>query len=258
MNTRNKRPLLGLLLVLFLSSTFLQAQTKLTGKVTLDGFAVVGLEILNISSEQTATTDAQGEYSIEVKPEEMVVVASEDFEYFRKFISEELYENPTLDIQLVLREQVEVLDEVIVNNSISAEQLGLRLKRKRTRAESQFYRDAKVLNTVNIGLGGGVALNMGAIINAISGKRRYVKQALKLEKYEINYTKLRAFYTNETLMAKFGMNADNCDDFLAYVSMQKETTDRLAKGASDRLNFYLSGLSVKYLANQKEEVLEEL
>lgn len=232
-------------------------QQELQGVVSTEGQKVVGLSILNLQTEATATTDEQGKFALEVTVGDMLVIATPEFHYYRKLITEAILRQQPLQIQLEKRNDIEVLEEVdVYNRSISAEQLGLKIKPKMTRAQREYYAGGRVLNSLNLGTMAGVGLNLDAIINSITGKRRFLEQGLKLEQHEKNYEKLRIKFSNQVLYERYAISQDEAEDFLYYCSMQPETQAKLAVQSDAQLQFYISGLVVQYRENQSSHALD--
>ena len=248
-------------LVYFILSLFcslaLHAQVQLSGQVKTERWSVKDIEVLNLVTEEVVRTNENGEFSIPVSEGDMLVIAHPNFQYYRKSITAAVLQSPVLQIQLTLREQVEILDEVIVNNTtISAEQLGIKAKPKLTRAQSQFVTGGRIVNEMYLGTFGGVVLNLDAIINAINGRRQFLKQALVLEEHELNYAKLRKQFSDEQLKSQFQLTDDQVDDFLYFASMQEATKTHLETSNLTALQLYLSEIVQEYHERQQATALD--
>lgn len=240
---------------LLLLATAVSGQSTLRGTVTVEGHAVEGIEILNIATEQTVQTDANGNFSIEVQPDEMLVVLSEHFEYYRKLITTELVQKGELNIALAFREGIVLLDEVEIKRSISAENLnlGLSLKPRKTAAEADYYTEAKYLYTAPKG---GIEINLNAIFNVFKGHRRLYKQALITEQHRFNFEKLRNHFDDEYLYKRFKIQRDQIYDFLVFASMQPEMNVQLKNVYTLLFTNYMLQLAEQYRQNTLTEPTE--
>lgn len=103
--------LIGLLL--FMSTfSFSQAQKLLKGNVKNDNFPLQGIEIINQTSQQISKTDANGNFSIEVKDNDLVVFYGEEYLSYRINVNQEILSKKTIEI--FLEKKVIQIDEVII------------------------------------------------------------------------------------------------------------------------------------------------
>ena len=88
-------------------------RTWLRGKVLYQDSSVVAANILNTNSEQATITDDNGEFAIEVKLGDELIVSSVQYEIRVLIISKEILQRNRLVVDV--NEKIQVLDEVVVS-----------------------------------------------------------------------------------------------------------------------------------------------
>lgn len=108
---RNKLTLLAFLAIFQISSIFAQERT-VSGTVTIasDGMPLPGVNVLVKGTNQGTVTDMDGEYSIDVAPDAVLVFSSLGFE------GQEIAVNNQTTINVQMVEDLESLDEVVVTS----------------------------------------------------------------------------------------------------------------------------------------------
>ena len=122
-----------------------EKRKKIYCKIIADSTSVEGVNILNILTEETAVSNAKGEFSIHVKYDDLLLITAVNLEIKRKLIEEE---DLLVDvIQIPVIPKTTVLNEVFVNNytHINAVSLGIIPKEihQPTMAERGHYRPPK-------------------------------------------------------------------------------------------------------------------
>lgn len=99
--------------ILFLFQfSFSQTEKLLQGKVLSGDFPVEGVEIVNLVTEKTTTTDTNGRFNILVKTDDMLVFVSEKYEYKRLFLDKEFLDKNNFTI--LLTRKPEQIEEVVI------------------------------------------------------------------------------------------------------------------------------------------------
>lgn len=88
-------------------------RTWLRGKVLYQDSSVVAANILNTNSEQATITDDNGEFAIEVKLGDELIISSVQYEIRVLIISKEILQRNRLVVDV--NEKIQVLDEVVVS-----------------------------------------------------------------------------------------------------------------------------------------------
>lgn len=109
------RKTISILILLF--AVFGTAQqdyrTWLRGKVLYQDSSVVAANILNTNSEQATITDDNGEFAIEVKLGDELIISSVQYEIRVLIITKEILQRNRLVVDV--NEKIQVLDEVVVS-----------------------------------------------------------------------------------------------------------------------------------------------
>ena len=88
-------------------------RTWLRGKVLYQDSSVVAANILNTNSEQATITDDNGEFAIEVKLGDELIISSVQYEIRALIITKEILQRNRLVVDV--NEKIQVLDEVVVS-----------------------------------------------------------------------------------------------------------------------------------------------
>jgi hypothetical protein len=107
-----KSKLLIIALLFLFQFSFSQTEKLLQGKVLSGDFPVEGVEIVNLVTEKTTTTDTNGRFNILIKTDDMLVFVSEKYEYKRLFLDEEFLRKNNFII--LLTRKPDQLEEVVI------------------------------------------------------------------------------------------------------------------------------------------------
>jgi len=107
-----KSKLLIIALLFLFQFSFSQTEKRLQGKVLSGDFPVEGVEIVNLVTEKTTTTDANGKFNILVNTDDMLVFVSEKYEYKRLFLDKAFLDKNNFII--LLTRKPEQLEEVVI------------------------------------------------------------------------------------------------------------------------------------------------
>lgn len=109
-----------LLLILIIYSPFVQSQTgkKLNATVIGNDFPLQGIEVVNLVSKKTASTNDAGKFSIFAKVGDQLMFISKSYEYKTITLKEADFLTNNLVITLV--QKPEELDEVVIASKIKA------------------------------------------------------------------------------------------------------------------------------------------
>lgn len=212
--------------ILILFAIALHAQTErsvLRGMVYIDSVPAVDVNLINSTSKRGTITNSQGEFSIYVKPGDILRVSSvQTYTIFLKVQNEEFIDN---DLILYLNAANNELDEVFLRKSNNmAKSLGLpnagkepleKIDRKLNMYSQE--KTAIVILGALIGQKGGIS----DLYNIISGNRKrdrklkaYIEQDKLIEKNEIVLSEIREHFTDDFFISQLGIKSDNIDSFL--------------------------------------------
>lgn len=114
-----------LLLTFFISYVTLAQEKLIKGKVIANGNNVEGINLVNLVNEKSAITDANGEFSILAKVDDMLVFSAINMYYKRKIIEAEDFQKDIIIIEM--EPKINQLDEVVITKfaNITAYSLGI-------------------------------------------------------------------------------------------------------------------------------------
>ena len=81
-----KNKVLFSLLFFVVQFGFSQTEKLIQGKVICDNNPVQGIQVINLVTEKTTVTNSNGAFSILVKPEDMLIFSSVNYDYKRLFL----------------------------------------------------------------------------------------------------------------------------------------------------------------------------
>lgn len=207
---------------------------------------------MNLVSEEVVISRADGSFEILVKPEELLIFSAVNFEYKRKLIEAEDIEKGK--IQIVLIPKVEKLEEVVVYQNITPEQLGIPAgKKKYTPAERRYRAGAKIEPTIFLIPVPVVVVPMDQVINHITGRAAMLKKELEVEKKEIAIKKMRDEFPVLYLQKRFKIDPENAEGFYYYLVeipeflIQQKAKNRL------KMELIMSEHLSKFLELQSQE-----
>lgn len=225
---------------------FSQSEKLLYGKISIKDATPQGVHIINLMNEKETVSDSQGAFSIEAKPDDLLVFSANHLDYMRKIIEISDYETAVLVIEMTSK--INELDEVEVKNysHINAENLGITDGVKTyTPAERKLKTagDFKPIHLLSI-LGG--CLDVDPILNAINGRTKRLKEEIKIEKKEKYLSKLEDLYEQDFYTEKLKINADYVDGFKYYLIDNDAFIVVLDRSNEAQISFLMSQLSVEY------------
>ncbi len=145
---------------------FSQTEKLIQAKVLCEDFPLQGIEVLNLASKVTTTTDSNGKFSILAKAKDTLMFVSKNYEYKRFFLKKEDVEKNNIIIYLTRK--MEQLEEIIVISKINFP----KIKFDKNIA-SQLTIEKAAKNPKPYGVYDGTIENgMGMTINLPSGRKK--------------------------------------------------------------------------------------
>jgi hypothetical protein len=143
--------------LLFFSSQFSFSQT-IKGKVVFNNYAVPKVEVINVDTKTLTVTDANGDFSIAIKANDVLVFVSKEYELKKIAITPQTITKNNLIVELTL--QPEELDEVLITKIPS---IKLSSDAKWEQGKLDQYAVEKAAITPKV-----VGVNMGTIENGMN------------------------------------------------------------------------------------------
>lgn len=214
------------------------SQKLLAGRVMVDGNFIENINVANISSNKSVSTDPEGAFTIPVYVGDVLVFSSVNLETKRKVIvAEDLTE---AFIIVKMSASIIPLKEVKVNEntSISAENLGIipQGQKKYSPAESRLHEA-----TTGSGL---VPLN--PILNAISGRTTMLKKEVVVEKKERLLLRLDGWFEEEYYTNSLKIPQEYIKGFHYYLIEDNDFVRALKAKNKTLTKFLMSKLALNY------------
>jgi hypothetical protein len=222
------------------------SQTTIKGKVVVKEQSAEGVHVLNLVSEKAVITNANGEFSIDVSEDDLLVFSAVHLNYWRKSISENDIKNGFIEVEMTTKEQK--LDEVVVTEytKINAQDLGIidYKPKKYTPAERRLRTAEKFkwYSPLLIPLGG---MSVDGLINQISGRTNQLKKEVEIERKELLLKKLDDWYENEFYVNQLTIPEDYINGFKVFAIYDEEFINYL--NSKDTVN---GNLRISKLANE--------
>ena len=214
------------------------SQKLLAGRVMVDGNFIENINVANISSNKSVSTDPEGAFTIPVYVGDVLVFSSVNLETKRKVIvAEDLTE---AFIIVKMSASIIPLKEVKVNEntSISAENLGIipQGQKKYSPAERRLHEA-----TTGSGL---VPLN--PILNAISGRTTMLKKEVVVEKKERLLLRLDGWFEEEYYTNSLKIPQEYIKGFHYYLIEDNDFVGALKAKNKTLTKFLMSKLALNY------------
>lgn len=241
---RNKIFFLLFILIVTTASAQNVYFSKLVGKVTNLDKGVSDVHVMNISSDRATITDADGRFSIATKLNDTIVFSAVQFKRKSLIVSAVMLESTSIVVPL--DEFINELDEVVVRpynlsgdlsrdmNSMTTDKVyvasTLGLPNAYVKPITQA---ARKLNEATTG-GGLVPLN--PIINAISGRTKYLKKVLASQEKYARTIRVREYYADSLFVKHLNIPESKIDDFMYFCEV--DTAFASVVDSHDRLKIW--------------------
>ncbi len=234
---------------------------RLNGQVVHQGLAVSDVHVLNLSAGSATITDGSGNFLLPVKPGDTLLFSAVQLK--RKSLTVTLDMVNSQKIVVPMEEYVNELDEVVVRP--------YNLSGDISRDIDQMT-GSKVLVSATLGLpnayvkpptqaerklfeatSGSGLVPLNPVLNAITGRTRYLKKILAAERKYAQTGKVREFYPDSLFVKDLGIPAARIDDFMYFCEV-----DSLFPGlvdTADQLKIweFLKGKSLDYRKSNELE-----
>lgn len=228
-----KISLVAVLFFLLPAAVFAQESKVLRFKVTTtDSTSVSGINVVNMVNEKSATSNSVGEFSILVKPGDLLILQKETFEYKRQVIDADDMDKSVVIVRMIPKPIA--LDEVVVNQKATPDDLIMRHKdhKKFTPAEKKLY-------TATTGL-------LDPLINLLSGRTAQLKHELQIEMKERLLARLDMVYDDQYYTEQLRIPADYVGDFKRYMIDDEPFVAALKVRNKTLMQFEAARLSASY------------
>ena len=238
-------------LLLFFTAVFAAAQqdyrTWLRGKVLYQDSSVVAANILNTNSENATITDDNGEFAIEVKLGDELIISSVQYEIRAIIITKGILQRNRLVVDV--NEKITALDEVVVSPTRPEKFLDLQEEEfkkfdytsdKSTRVENEILRKNQLYEGVDF-------------VNIFKLMYKSLRKKKADEGDEFTYAPsdvIRQIYPDVFFTTQLNIPTDKIGLFLEYIDGRLQTKDLLKKENEFQLMDFLIKQSEKFAKTQ--------
>ncbi len=218
-------------LILFCQAALSQ-DTYVQGKIIVDSIAVGGVEIINLVTKKSATSDKQGLFKIKAKEDDLLVFYDKRLDYMRHSIAKEDLTN-LFTVKMSFK--VEELEEVVVNNYSHINEVTLGI------VTPGFVMPTKRERLMRSS-GGGIF----TVVNELTGQARDLRTALAYSRKNENLEKLQRLNLRSYYTKSFGVEADYHEDFERFLVEDATFLSALKSQHKHRVLFQMARLAVDY------------
>lgn len=225
--------------MIFCQLTFSQ-NTFVKGKIIADALPAEGVEVINLVTKESTTSDKQGLFRIKAEEDHLLVFYDKRLDYMRHSISNEDMNNL---FTVVMTYKVEELEEVFVNNysHINAVSLGI--------VKPGFVMPTKRERLLRSS-GGGIF----TVVNEITGQAKDLRTALEYSRKNENLEKLQRLNLRSYYTRNFGVAADYHEDFERFLIEDFTFMSALKSQHKHRVLFQMARLAVDYNEIMQNEI----
>lgn len=217
------------------------SQTVLNGKVISDFTGLEGTIVLNNTTKVSTITTDEGLFSIEAKPNDMLIIASPKLQGLEIKLNPNSFKMDPLIIEV--KSKPRELAEVEIKSYAHINTISMGIVSKNVKTYTPAERRLRTAST-----GGPV----GLIYNLISGEKTMLKKVVEVEKFEMNFQKLLDLLTEEFFLTTLKITKENLSGFLVFASEDSN----VAKMLKDKDNSFLK-LKLVELAFKFKELKDE-
>ena len=244
---RNK---LLLFFIIFFQFSFAQ-EKRIHGKIVANGNNVEGINIVNLVNEKSAVSDANGNFYILAKAEDLLVLSAINFEYKRRIISEDDFKLNTIEIEMVPK--VGQIDEVVITKYKNINAVDLGILSKPAKEYTPAERRLKTASSYDVTLGTSNSVSFDAILNSISGRTTMLKKELEVERKVLLLEKLDYLYEDEFFTEKLKIPSSNVSGFKYFAVENPDLTTAIKEKNKTLSDLILIQLAEKYLKLHADE-----
>ncbi|MEZ7494019.1 hypothetical protein QO206_00875 [Leeuwenhoekiella aequorea] len=203
-----------------------QEAIQLTGKITNDSIDHEYLHVLNLTLQKGTITNEKGVFRIPVREQDTLYISAVQFKPKEVVITSEIIAKNFLELEL--ETNVTELEDVNISDIDLSGRLG---------DDMNIPKVEKPFNPADAGLpvytgpiitqeerklytathsGGGI-IPVNAVINAISGRTKMLKNQVRISNMEIRVQKARNLISDSTYIYQLNIPAKYIDDFAHYI-----------------------------------------
>ena len=240
--------LVYIIVVLLCLPAFCQQRQNLQGRVVAGNAVVASVFVINKATGTEAKTDGSGNFSLPARTGDVLVVYGGRTELREFAVNQESFKE--VPYVMEVKPKAYELEEVVINEQVTPEGLGIVPKGQKqyTPAQRRLYTATNMLPAFSVGTMAGISIPTDFIINAISGRTKMLKKALKTENKEFTIDKINGLYTEQEIRDDLKVPADYVQGFLFYAVEDADCARALKAKNDDLAKLLLMDLAKKYIA----------
>jgi hypothetical protein len=225
-----------------------QKEKLIQGKIIVKDSKRDGIRVVNLVNENETFTDADGQFSILAKPDDLLIFSAEFLDYMRKIVEESDYKEGKISIEMTSKitqlEEVEIREQ----SRINALALGILSNPATiyTPAERRLQTATGLYPVLNAGTMMGGSVGLDPLINWISGRTAMLKKTLKAEEKEILLKKIEDHYVDMFFIEKLQIKSLYLGRFKNYIVYDALLIDAIQSKNKARMDFNLYRLSTEF------------
>ncbi|MDD5151092.1 MAG: hypothetical protein PHC28_11570 [Flavobacterium sp.] len=218
----------------------------LIGKISANATDLEGINIKNLNSNVSSTTDIAGMFSIVANVGDTLTITSIQFKRLKIELKKEDFNNLLFIIKL--ENATFQLDEVKIVDykNINAISLGIvgNNQKKYTPAERRLYTATGGGNQ----FGTNNAVSVDGILNAISGRTTRLKKEIKVERKEITINKLNNLFEESYFIESLKIPKEYVNGFKYYIVENNELVKSITAKNYTLTKFLMNNLALEYVS----------
>ncbi len=230
-----------LLLFTFLLSVFgYSQQGVLTGKVIEPQSLVEGINVENLHQLVRTQTDTQGNFTIKAQIGDALVFSSPSTKKKAILLKKEHFESLLLirlESETIIIDDVEISSQSMHVSDVPTDKL--------TPAERQYKSSGQIA-----GLNQGLEINLDAVYNWITGKRKDLKNAVEIEKLQQKLYQLDSYIDQEFYTESLGIAPEYINDFKLFLVDDNQFSNVLDTANQNAVILEVVAMSEKYSAHE--------
>ena len=235
-----KRSSLLFILVFIAQCAFSQQEKTISGKVVVKDAMVGDIHVINLTNDKETLTNSKGEFSILVRPDDLLVFSAGHLDYMRKIVEQEDYDSGILKVEMTSK--VNKLDEVVLKNYSNVNAVALLILSKPAKSYTPAVRM----------LYGATSSPIDALINLLTGRTKMLEDGVEIEKKEFLLEQLDGLYTDEFYLQELGIEKEKIKGFHYYLVEDSRFGEALDAKNKTLATFLIIEIAQKYnLLNEK-------
>lgn len=204
------------------------AQQQLLGKITAKSRELGGVAVINKRTFDSVESEQGGYFSIIAQPGDTLIFTAPHLAGTRRVVSEKDFGDKLVLVYMDIVDSV--LEEIFIDRRINSETLGFGVYKPKTLEERALYTATTS--------GGGI-IPVDAVVNAITGRTKMLKQAHDLQKEYKSVQDFLSNFSNDYLLNYLKLDKKEIQAFGFYAHTDREILKSLDNINQAQLNLLM-------------------